>query len=303
MSHLTKDLKEYAYSQGADLCGIARAEDLNETFTPPHRPIDLLPDVKTIVVASLHIPDGALEAQRAGITNYSYNMFGYAYLNREMDFVAYRITRFLERQGYQALPIPARGMHYWEKKKYHGPFSFRHAAVAAGLGTFGWSGIVLTPEFGSRQRFIAVLTDAPLTPDRQREDDDNPCQKCYECVKNCPAGAVTKKPWSCVIGGKTHTYGVVEPDRCYWVCKGLTTKAWPGAPSNPAVDVEKPENMTGEEKFKAIWEKRDARIRLSEHDEGNYGATLCGRCMIFCSAGRTAMERRLKKPKGSASNG
>jgi len=293
MKDFTKALKQYTLDQGADLCGIAKAEDFDEYFTPPHRPVDLLADVKTLVVASLHIPDGALEAQRKGITNFSYNMFGYAYLNREMDFVAYRITRFLEKHGYEALPIPARGMHYWETKKYHGPISFRHAAVAAGLGIFGWSGIVLTPQFGSRQRFIAVLTDAPLVGDPPLEE--NPCRQCYECVKNCPAGAVTKKPWTCKLGDKTYTYGTVEGDRCFWVAKGLTTKAWPGAPFNPAVDVETPEELTPDEKFKAIWEKRDARVRLSEHEEGNYGATLCGRCMIFCTAGRLAMEKRLKR--------
>jgi len=241
---------------------------------------------------ALHIPDGVLEAQKNGITNYSYNMFGYAYLNRELDFVAYRVTKFLEKQGYQALPIPGRGSQYWEKKKFYGPFSFRHAAVAAGLGQFGWSGLVLTPEFGSRQRFIAVLTDAPLQASPPLEE--NPCQKCYQCIKNCPAGAIKKEPWQATLGGRTYTYGVVEGDRCWWVAKGLTTKAWPGAPFNPEVDVVKPANPTAGEKFRALWELRDARLRCSEHDEGNYGATLCGRCMVFCQAGFNAMRRRLK---------
>jgi epoxyqueuosine reductase QueG len=162
MSNFTEQLKNYAIEQGADLFGIANPADLDEYFTPPHRPQDLLSDVQSVVVMALHIPDGSLEAQKKGITNYSYNMFGYTYLNRELDFVAYRVTKFLENNGYQALPIPGRGSHYWETKKYYGPFSFRHAAVAAGLGQFGWSGLVLTPEYGSRQRFIAVLTDAPL---------------------------------------------------------------------------------------------------------------------------------------------
>jgi hypothetical protein len=51
--------------------------------------------------------------------------------------------------------------------------------------------------------------------------------------------------------------------------------------------------MTAAAKFKALWEDRDARLRCSEHEEGNYGATLCGRCMIFCKAGRRSMHRRL----------
>jgi hypothetical protein len=45
------------------------------------------------------------------------------------------------------------------------------------------------------------------------------------------------------------------------------------------------------------WEKRDARVRLSEHEEGNYGATLCGRCMIFRKAGEAALLRRREAAK------
>lgn len=291
MSQFTDELKDYALSQGADLFGVARASDLDEYFTPPHRPQDLLPDVKTIVVMAFHIPDGSLEAQKNKITNYSYNMFGYTFLNREMDAAAYYVTKFLEKAGYQALPIPGRGSHYWEEKKFYGPFSFRHAAVAAGLAQFGWSGLALTPEFGSRQRFIAILTDADLLISPPLEE--NPCKRCYECVKNCPAGAIRKEEWKKTIGGREVVYGVVDCERCSWVAKGFTTKAWPGAPFNPKVDVAKPEPFTPEGKFKALWEQRDARLRLSEHDEGNYGATLCGRCMIFCTAGEEAMKRRL----------
>jgi ferredoxin len=287
---LTEKLKNFAVENGADLVGITNVEAMAGSITQPHRPQDLLPEVESVVVMALHIPDGVLEAQRRGITSYSYNMFGYNYLNKELDYVAYRVTRFLESNGYQGLPIPGRGNHYWEKKKFHGPFSFRHAAVAAGIGVFGWHGMLITPEFGPRQRIIAVLTDAPLTPDRPL--DANLCDKCYECVKNCPAGAIKKKLWTCEMGGRTYEYGEVDGDRCWWVAKALTTKAWPGAPFNAEINVESSLASSPEGKFKALWEERDPRIRLNEHDEGNYGATHCGRCLIFCTAGIKAMEKR-----------
>lgn len=295
MKDLTDSLREQALALGADLFGVADAKDLDGYFTSPHRPKDLLPEVRSIVVVALHIPDGVLEAQKNGITNYSYNVYGYAYLNRELDAVAYRLTMFLEKHGWQALPIPARGSHYWEQKKYYGPLSFRHAAVAAGLGQFGWSGLVLTPEFGPRQRFVAVLTDAPLKASPPLTE--NPCQKCYQCIKNCPAGAIRKEAWQATLGERTYTYGKIDGDRCWWVARGLTTKAWPGAPFNPSVAVTKPGDITAEEKFEVLWGKRDARLRLSEHDEGTYGATLCGRCMIFCQAGHDAMRARLARAK------
>lgn len=293
MSNITEIIKKYALERGADLFGIANPNDFDTYFTEPHRAKDLLPDVKSIVVMGFHIPDSALEAQKNNITNYSYNMFGYTFLNREMDAAAYYVSKLIEKRGYQALPIPGRGANYWEKKKYYGPFSFRHAAVAAGLAKFGWSGLALSPEYGPRQRFIAILTDAPLDVSEQLKE--NPCQKCFECIKHCPSGAIKKEEWNCKLGENNHTYGVVDGDKCWWVAKGLTKKAWPDAPFNPNTEVERPKNLTADEKFKALWEKRDPRLRLSEHNEGNYGATLCGRCLIFCSAGIDAMNKRLKE--------
>jgi len=43
--------------------------------------------------------------------------------------------------------------------------SQRHAAVAAGLGEFGWLGIVLTRNSGLGTGFGAILTTAELEPD------------------------------------------------------------------------------------------------------------------------------------------
>jgi len=81
----------------------------------------LLPSAVSIVVVALHIPDASLEAQRREISNFSYNMFGYTHLNREMDSIAYRITRFLENAGYEVCLYPV-AAPLLGTKKYHGPF-------------------------------------------------------------------------------------------------------------------------------------------------------------------------------------
>ncbi|NIM69365.1 MAG: hypothetical protein GTO48_02660, partial [Xanthomonadales bacterium] len=46
-----------------------------------------------------------------------------------------------------------------------GIVSLRVAGVAAGLGELGHSKLLLTPQFGPRQRVFVVLTDAELEPD------------------------------------------------------------------------------------------------------------------------------------------
>jgi epoxyqueuosine reductase len=45
-----------------------------------------------------------------------------------------------------------------------GIFSMRHAAVRAGLGEFGLNNVVVTPRYGPRVRFNALVTEAELEP-------------------------------------------------------------------------------------------------------------------------------------------
>lgn len=291
---LTERIKDSALRLGASLVGVADAAVLNEALEPDFRPEDCLPGCRSVLVIALHIPDGALEIMRRGKMNYSYNMFGYAYLNREMDFLIYRLTMLLEQEGYAALPIPARGTQYGARKPYFGPLSYRHCAVAAGLATFGLNGLALTPQFGSRQRFAGIPTTAPLKP-AEKLLDQSLCDGCLECIRNCPAHALSlNPPHLCTLGGQTYRYARCNQPACTHVARGLSTKAWKGALFNPNVDVPEQENQTRADHYDDLWSRRDARIRISEHAEATYGATLCGRCMAFCTAGHDAMNRRMR---------
>jgi hypothetical protein len=62
------------------------------------------------------------------------------------------------------------------------------AAVAAGLGVYGRSGLVIHPDLGSRLCLGAVMTDAEMPPDSPLDGFD-PCQGCSVCIEGCPAGA------------------------------------------------------------------------------------------------------------------
>ena len=66
---------------------------------------------------------------------------------------------------------------------------FRLAAYMAGLGEIGWSKVFLTPEFGPRQRFAIMLTDAELEPDPIYEG--KLCDRCMLCAKNCYGKAIS----------------------------------------------------------------------------------------------------------------
>lgn len=299
---LTGRVEKFARELGASLFGVADARVLNAALEEGFRPEDNLPGCRSVAVMALHIPDGALEIMRRGKSNYSYNLFGYAYLNRELDFLIYRMTCFLEDLGYAALPIPARGTMYGETKPYFGPLSYRHCAVAAGIATFGLNGLALTPQYGSRQRFVGVPTTAPLKPAEELLDQSI-CDGCLECIRSCPAHALTlNPPHICEMGGRVYRYANVDGKKCTRMGRGLSTKVWPGARFNPNVEVPEVENQDKSGHYDDLWSRRDARIRISEHAEATYGATLCGRCMAFCTAGHDAMNRRMRPAQTAYQN-
>ena len=293
---LTLEVKKYAEGLGSALIGIASAEILNEALEEYFRPCDVLPGCKSLVVMSLHIPDGALEIMRRGKAAYSYNLFGYAYLHRELNFLIYKMSTFLEAKGYATTPIPARGTAYGSPKKGYGMISFRHAAVAAGLASFGLNGIALSREYGSRQRFVALPTTAPLRPAEKLLDQAEVCDGCLECIAHCSAGALSlNPPHECRMGDKVFRYARSDYDRCIHFSRGLSSKVWEGACFNPKIDVSFDENDTAGDLYDKLWNDRDGGIRLSENSETTFGATGCGRCMAFCSAGHNAMKRRLRE--------
>ena len=72
-----------------------------------------------------------------------------------------------------------------------GDVSLRHAAVEAGLGEIGLNRLLLTKRFGPRIRLGVVLTTAPLKPDQRFAE--KVCDDCGDCVRACPAEAITKE--------------------------------------------------------------------------------------------------------------
>lgn len=78
-------------------------------------------------------------------------------------------------------------------------WSERHAAYAAGLGTFGLSKGLIT-EKGMAGRFGSVITNAefPAT-ERPYSDPFEYCIMCGKCMERCPAGAINIER-GCALG-------------------------------------------------------------------------------------------------------
>ena len=80
-----------------------------------------------------------------------------------------------------------------EQGFYTSNWSERHAAFAAGLGTFGLSKGLITRK-GVAGRYISIITTVFFEPDKRPYSGIyDYCSFCYACVRNCPAKAISKE--------------------------------------------------------------------------------------------------------------
>lgn len=111
-----------------------------------------------------------------------------------------RLIALLQEAGWQAV-APLFDSRFL-KEGFASNWSERHAAYAAGLGSFGLARNFIT-EKGCAGRFVSVITDMPLAPTpRTVAGPFANCSMCGACAKRCPAGAIDAARG--VIEGKNH---------------------------------------------------------------------------------------------------
>jgi hypothetical protein len=90
----------------------------------------------------------------------------------------------------------------FRKRRYPGvgwasPWSHRHIAYAAGLGTFGMHDFLIT-DSGCAHRLGSFVVNLRLNPDRKRPEDihahclHHQGVPCLRCAARCPVGAITE---------------------------------------------------------------------------------------------------------------
>ena len=219
---LTTQVKARAFELGADLVGVGNIERW-EQAPPLMSPAGILPTAKSVVVCALHHVDGMIEV---GGEKSPHEMGSYGFqtcMNHMLDALSYRIALTLEDLGYDAVPITASNIWRYRPYKeldaiFSPDVSHIYGAVAAGLAEMGLNGLALTPEFGPRNRFVSIITDAPLTP-TPLLPGDTLCDRCGECVRHCPTDAFRKETdgeTALVIEGKRYPFKKKNLWRCAW---------------------------------------------------------------------------------------
>jgi len=286
MDLLSQEIRSKALAAGADMVGFAPVDRFEAGPERTH-PNYYLPKARSVVVAGIGYPRSIGEVwgtfAEEGRLPSPYMWFGFTYLNWALSQVALKVAKVLESYGYLSLPIPPSytlsRYRYWEEVdesgRYLGDLSIKHAAVAAGLGAFGWNNLVLTSAYGARQRLIAVITEAPLEAG-QLVDPRELCKPelCgYACVETCPIGALSKDDaQKFTMDGCTFTYGALDHNRCRWCLDGFTEG------SGSRTHFEPPERITQADLARAADNRELA-------DQGLFSVAhidFCGKCMHQC---------------------
>jgi len=113
-------------------------------------------------------------------------------------FVREIVTSLMEKGVLAISPdvTPLFNKKRYPKVGWASPWSHRHMAYAAGLGTFGMHDFLIT-EKGCAHRTGSFVVNLKLAPNRPRPDDIHAyClhyqgQTCLQCAKRCPANAIS----------------------------------------------------------------------------------------------------------------
>ncbi len=195
-----------------------------------HHPKDFLPEARSVISVAQPILNPVMDAPATLVdkemamvpahVKYQYlemlyNRTGHVVQDYMLEFIGQMVGQYLMTKGYEAMIFPTTGLHpsvdglsdiqIWEGpasekarefspfRYTFGPFSHRHAATRAGLGEFGYNNLLLTKEFGARQRLNSIVTDAELVPDPLIEEPICLRDKCNLCLKACIMSCITMR--------------------------------------------------------------------------------------------------------------
>ncbi|MBE6711915.1 MAG: hypothetical protein E7580_00180 [Ruminococcaceae bacterium] len=220
---LTLAIKKLALELGADMVGIAPVSRF-EGMNPMLRPVAHLPEAKSVVCLGIHHPDASVDW--CGEPNPNFPAAFQIGMIPKLDAICFRMCKWLEKEGYPTVCQPC--TTYWRHRKYK-DIPYEHTAawnhmpafVAAGLGEYGYHGMVMSPEYGPRQRIISFITSAELESDELYRGDPL-CDLCLGCAKHC-AGQNYKtsrlnepKFFDFMIEDKHFRYPNINRWRCFY---------------------------------------------------------------------------------------
>lgn len=253
---MKKNIRKFVLEMGVDDVGFITVQDYLSPRSPKIETI--FPEAKSIIVMVYR------ELSNCESSNMQIAMNGRLDLMEFSRSCNYKLAKFIERnlQG-KAMTISASYPLEMSHKTSGsiGDVSLRHAAVSAGLGTFGRHNLVIHPEFGTRVIFSAVLCNLDLASDGVIEKEL--CTGCNTCIQECPAGALNEE-------GKTSIGKCLKQSQPYGL--GATIKFWH---EYAASNYQEQQQMIKDEHF---WRLYQAGFIGFQY--------FCFKCFVSCPVGK-----------------
>lgn len=210
---LTNKIIEQAKSLGASIAGVASVEALKNS--PSHKiypkignnlsknSSDAKEDIDT---TDVFFPEDAVSAVVIGVEHNTdapeldwWDGKGTAG-NRILININNQLFEWIEK----TFAIKTYNLPYFVEQ---GGIFLKDAAVKAGLGVIGRNNLVITPEYGPRIRFRALLLTRAATPTVATAF--NPCEKCEQpCRKACPVKAFQQPVYTPEASGQAILPGI-----------------------------------------------------------------------------------------------
>ncbi len=191
MNTLEERIKEFARKQGIECLGIAGPDRLKPVpESPPSLdPGFIMKGARSAIVFALPMNVPAIYDFLSKKSATPHNI-DQKRMVQVVFWKATRIQEFLEKEGFKAHVVRTNSDYRRSPNPFatHPSFSHRFGAIAAGIAAHGWSGNVMTREYGAAIYMSSVVTDAELKSDQPLDPRyfiDGYCSKCKLCVKTC----------------------------------------------------------------------------------------------------------------------
>ena len=231
MLQLKEEIQDLAKSMGATDARVATKEMLDGP--PSGDPTYAFPDTRAVVAFAVPLGTDYIEDYLGKKTRMVFKRVLYEkYLL--VAAVADAIAAKIQQYGLRAEGPAPNAVFRSNEEGSKGPsflvpdFSHRYAAVASGIGTFGWSGNVMVEGHWSNVFLGSVITEAPLPPDAPL--DESICDGCRICTQVCSLEFIqSKESQTVTLGGREYKYNAKGNHmRCGLACGGFNGRSRDG---------------------------------------------------------------------------
>ncbi|MFW9881030.1 MAG: 4Fe-4S double cluster binding domain-containing protein [Candidatus Thorarchaeota archaeon] len=183
---LNKQIHNITQDLYIDYCGISDLSSAKEFII--NQGGNILEGFNYCISIGIILPNSIVDqlpyrSNKAVAVNYRFH--AYEIINSRLDYNASIISSFIQKRGYNVMPIVA--AERYDDERICAVFSHKLGAHLSGLGWIGKNCLLITPRNGPRVRWASILTDAPLQA--TGEPMNEKCDDCLDCVTICPVKA------------------------------------------------------------------------------------------------------------------